>query len=101
MPAVSPKIGDVLMRTTGATDIDSALHRVFSDYVELKLRSLDEAIGRFEKKWGMKFNTFRKKARSGALADQMYSYEAESDFWQWEEAETLRKHYRVLKQDWI
>ena len=44
MPAVSPRLAEFLVKTTGAKDVDNAFQKVFSDYLELKLKSLQETI---------------------------------------------------------
>ncbi len=101
MPAVSPKLGEFLVKTTGAKDINNALEKVFEDYLELKLKSLEEVIKKFQSKWGIGFSAFKKKFKTGTLKKNSYSLEVEQDFWQWEEAETLKKHYTSLKKEWI
>lgn len=35
------------------------------------------------------------------MSEDIYSYEVEKDFWDWERAETLRKYYKELKEKWI
>ncbi len=101
MPAVSPKLGEFLIKTTGAKDIDHALKTVFADYLDLKLGNLHETIKAFETKWGMDFNTFRQRMKDGLLEKDSYSFDVEQDFWNWEEAETLKEHYEQLKREWI
>lgn len=101
MPSVSPRLGEFLIKTTGAKDIDHALKTVFTDYLELKLANLHETIKAFEKKWGMDFNTFKQRMNDGSLEKDSYSFDVEEDFWKWEEAETLKEHYEQLKREWI
>ncbi|MBE0427827.1 MAG: hypothetical protein IBX72_14430 [Nitrospirae bacterium] len=101
MPAVSPRLGEFLIKTTGAKDIDHALKTVFTDYLDLKLQNLRETIKAFETKWGMDFNTFKQRMKDGSLEKNSYSFDVENDFWKWEEAETLKEHYEQLKREWI
>ena len=101
MLTVSPRLGEFLVKTTGAKDIDSALQKVFSDYLELKLRSLQEITEKFRSKWGMSFDEFKQKLKAGTLEKDSYSFDVEQDFWRWEEAETLKNHYEALKEEWI
>ena len=101
MPAVSPKLGEFLIKTTGAKDIDHALKMVFGDYLDLKLRNLEEINKTLESKWGMDFETLKKRMKEGTLEKDEYSFEAEKDFWKWEEVISLKAHYEQLKREWI
>lgn len=101
MPTVSPKLGEFLVKTTKARDIDDAFEKVFTDYLDLKMRSLEEAIKGFQAKWNMDFGQFREKIRTGSFDKGSYSFDVEQDFWEWEEAETLREHYLALKKEWM
>ncbi|MCL0077276.1 hypothetical protein M1O54_07220 [Dehalococcoidia bacterium] len=101
MPAISPKLGEFLVEVTHSKSIDDALHEVFSDYLELKLRNLHETIEGFQKKWGMDFEEFQKRIKEGSLKKDAYSFEVENDFWQWEEVETLKSHYNHIKEQWM
>lgn len=101
MPAISPKLGEFLIKTTGTKDIDNAFQKVFTEYLELKLKYIQETIEIFQSKWGTDFEKFKEKFRSNTLKKDAYSFEAEQDFWQWEEVETLKKHYESLKKEWI
>jgi len=101
MPVMSPKLGEVLVKTTHSKDIDDALNRIFSEYLELKLKKLQQIIGKFEKKWKMSFEKFKKHIKEKTLKADTYSFNMEKDYWQWEEAETLKKHYEEIKGQWI
>ncbi|MBI4653420.1 MAG: hypothetical protein HY752_00235 [Nitrospirae bacterium] len=48
----------------------------------------------------MNFEGFNEKFKDGTLQKDTSSFEVEQDFWQWEEAETLKKHYESLKREW-
>jgi len=101
MSSLSPRLGEFLIKTTGTNDIDNALHSVFTDYMGLKLSSLNETITKFKQKWGMGFQEFQVKMKAGALPKDSFSYDVEKDLWEWEEAETLKSHYETFKQEWI
>ena len=101
MSVMSPKLGEILVRTTHSKDIDDALHKVFSEYLELKVTKLREIISGFQKKWDMTFEEFKRHFKEGTLRENTYSFDTEKDFWQWEEAETLEKHYEEIKAQWI
>jgi hypothetical protein len=101
MIAISPKLGEFLIKTTKAKDIDNAFQKVFTEYLELKLKDLQRITERFQDKWGIDFPEFKKRMRNNSLGKEAYSYDVEQDFWQWEEAETLKKHYETLKKEWM
>ncbi|KKO20486.1 MAG: hypothetical protein DCC43_15950 [Candidatus Brocadia sp.] len=101
MPKISPKLGEFLVKTTKAKDIDDAFQRVFTDYLELKLKNLQETIEQFQSRWKMTFEEFKIMPKGPSFEKDAYSYDVEQDFWQWEEAETLKKHYESLKKEWM
>ena len=101
MPAISPKLGELLIKATQADDIDCAFEKIFKEYIDLKLKDLSIKIKEFENKWGMDFKTFKEQFKQGTLYKNTYSFEVEQDFWEWEEAETLKNHYETLKKEWI
>jgi hypothetical protein len=101
MPVMSPKLGEVLIKTTHSKDLDDALNKIFSEYLELKLTKLLETINEFQKKWGMSFEDFKRHCKEETLKENAYAFGVEKEFWQWEEAETLRKHYDEIKGQWI
>lgn len=101
MPIMSPKLGEVLVKTTHSKDIDDALNKIFSEYLDLKLKNLQETIEGFQKKWGMAFDEFKRYLKEGTSKEDTYSFNTENDYWQWEEAETLKKHYDEIKKQWI
>lgn len=101
MPVMSPKLSEVLVKTTHSKDIDDALNKIFSEYLDLKLKKLQQTIGEFEKKWNMSFENFKRHIKENTLEADAYSFNTEKDFWDWEEAETLKKHYEEIKGQWI
>jgi hypothetical protein len=101
MPVMSPKLGEVLVKATHSKDIDDALSRIFSEYLELKLNDLQKTMEEFEKKWSMNFEEFKKNFKEKTLKEDPFSFSAEKDFWEWEEADTLKKHYEVIQSQWI
>ncbi|MDY6854424.1 MAG: hypothetical protein SWO11_06915 [Thermodesulfobacteriota bacterium] len=40
MPAISPKLGEFLVKTTGSKDIDDAFHKILLDYLVIKVKNL-------------------------------------------------------------
>ena len=101
MPAISPKLGEFLVKTTHSKSIDDAFHKIFSDYLELKLGNLREITEEFQKKWGMSFEEFKRHIKERTLKKDAYSFDTENDYWRWEEAETLKEHYEQIEKQWI
>lgn len=100
MTIMSPKLGEILIKTTHSKDLDDALNKIFSEYIELKLKTLQETITIFQKKWNMNFEEFKRHFKDGTLTKDVYTFNVEKDFWQWEEVETLKRHYEEIKQQW-
>ena len=94
---ISPRAGNLLTRVAETPDLEAALWKVLSDYIELKIQSLREEIQAFETKWDMSFVELSEKCADGTLDSDPYSYDVESDFWAWERAETLLQHYETLR----
>jgi hypothetical protein len=94
---MSPKMGELLTRATRTPDLETALWKVLSEYVDMKTSALKGTIARFEQKWGMSFDEFSRRTRERTLDKDAYSWEVEQDFWAWEEAATLLKHYETLR----
>jgi hypothetical protein len=101
MPVMSLKLSEILVKTTHSKDLDDALNKILSEYLELKLKTLNETINTYQMKWGMNFKEFEKSIKDKTLKKDVYSFDTEKDFWQWEEAETLRKHYEEIKKQWM
>ena len=100
MLAVSPKLGELLIKATKAKDIDDAFHRVFSEYLAMKIVNLTKTTEEFREKWCMDFGEFQSNLKEGTLKSDSYAFDTEQDFWQWEEAETLKSHYEALQEQW-
>lgn len=97
MVTVSPRIGTLLTQVAETSDIETALWKILLDYIDLKSAKLRQQIAEFESKWGMSFAEFSTKIKEGQLDKDAYSFEVEKDFWEWEKAETLLKHYVASK----
>ena len=50
MISLSPKVCNLLIQTTKANDIDTALHYVLSEYIQMKLIDLEKKRENFETK---------------------------------------------------
>jgi len=97
MVAVSPRIAAFLNQVSTTPDMELALWKVFSEYLDLKIKKHLHVSKEFEAKWGMTFAEFLRRTETNELGKDIYSYEVESDYWEWEAAETLLAHYRLLK----
>ncbi len=101
MLTLSPKLGEFLIKAAETADIDMALRKILFEYLELKLKELQGQIKKFEGKWGMSFEEFSAKCKQKEIGKDIYSYEVEKDFWDWERVETLNQHYGELKTQWM
>ena len=99
--SVSPRVGALLTRITETPDLDTALWKVLAEYVDFKTQALRQQVRTFEKKWGMPFTEFARCVETETLGQDPYTYEVESDFWEWEAAETLLGHYVNLRPRWM
>ncbi len=97
MLTISPKLGSLLTRTTKTPDLETALWKVLSEYVEMKILALKKTTTQLEEKWNMSFDEFSQRSRSKTLDKDIYSWETEQDFWAWEQALTLLEHYETLE----
>lgn len=98
---LSAKVGELLIKATQAPDIDIALRKILSEYLDLKLKELQGQLKELKDKWGMSFEEFKAQCQRKEIGKDIYSYEVEKDFWEWERIETLKKHYEELKAQWI
>lgn len=98
---VSPRVGVLLTQVTETADLETALWKVLSEYIDIKTKLLRERIQAFESKWGMTFEEFSERCEAETLDQDPYAYEVESDSWEWEKAETLLQHYEALQAQWM
>jgi len=98
---ISPRAGMLLTKMVETPDLETALWKMLSDYTELKTKMLKQQIGAFETKWESTFEEFSESCQAGTLGIDPYAYEVESDFWEWEKAETLLQHYKTLQIQWM
>jgi len=97
MVTLSPRLGGFLTKAAQTPDLETALWKVLLEYVELKREALREQVAQFEGKWEMSFEEFSRQCREGSLQADPYSWEVEQDFWAWEQAVTLLRHYETLE----
>jgi len=100
MPTLSPDIGTHLLKATRSRNLDEAFEKILKEYLTLKIEKLEQTTDRLEKKWGMSFSTFKRRLAETDLPENSYAQEVEEDFWEWEEAETLKAHYQQVQEEW-
>jgi hypothetical protein len=98
---VPPRAGALLAEVAETSDLESALWRVLSEYIDLKTESLQRQQQEMTRKWGMSFEAFSERFDKRSASSEAYSYQVESDFWEWEKVETLLEHYRALRARWM
>lgn len=96
-----PELGALLTRLAETPDLEAALRKVLADYIVLKQQEHQVAIARLEAKWGMDFAEFARRIEEDELEPGAFSYEVESDFWEWEKAVTLVENYASLYASWM
>ncbi len=101
MIKLTPKLGEFLVKATQIPDLEMALKQILREYLDLKLTDLNKEVKKFEKRWKMSFNEFLEKSKKGEIGKNLFSYETEKDFWNWERLETLRKYYKELRSQWM
>ena len=101
MISISPQIGEFLIKVTHLPDINVALKKVLKEYIELKISDLKEKVKVFETKWGMSFKEFQEACKNKTIKTDVYSYNVEKDFWEWEGIETLLSYYQESESGWI
>ena len=99
--SLPPRIGAFLTQVTETTDLETALLKVLTEYISLKIASLKQRIEGFESRWAMTFDEFARLVENDTLDRDLFSYDVESDYWDWEGAETLLKHYEKLQSQWM
>lgn len=97
MMTLSPQTSLLLTKITDTPDLETALWRVLHDYTGLKTQQLRQQIETLELKWGMTFDEFSRRCESESLEQDPFAYDVESDFWDWEKAVTLLRHYETLQ----
>ena len=79
-----------LMELTGEARTDVALILVIRDYARHKLAEVEVTMRRFEEKYKMPFEAYRQIWESEER-EEHYTYEAESDYLEWESLVTRYK----------
>ena len=94
-------MGKFLIKATQTADLETALRQILREYFLLKLKELDKELEKFENKWEMTFDQFKEKCEKREIDKDIFSYEVEKDFWDWEKAETIKRQYQEFKLQWV
>ena len=65
--ALSPRIEALLTQVTEVPDLETALSKVRSEYIDLKIARLQQCIQEFESKWAMTCTEFAKRCGARPL----------------------------------
>ncbi len=90
---------EVLRQVTGETATEAALPIALKNLLRYKKETLRAKISAFEKKYGMPLDEFDRACLDGRIKDP-YSYEVESDDWDWDSAVAELKDTEELEQ-WL
>jgi predicted DNA-binding protein YlxM (UPF0122 family) len=81
--AVSVNISKVLMDLTGEPRTEIAIFEILKDAVEHRIEKIETELKRFEERYNMTFEEFKKKFSKDEIPES-YSYDVEIDFLEWE-----------------
>ncbi len=88
--SLSKETSRALRELTGEPREDLALVLLMRDYARHKLAEIDQAIQRFEQKYGTSFADYQ-AVWEGEEREEHYTFEAETDFLTWEALITQRQ----------
>ncbi len=94
---ISQPIHRALEALTHQSRFDAALSIAMKDWIRLKLREVIDERHSFEQKYSMNFAQFKIKWHTDEIPDR-YSWEVESDYWDWEGAVTEEEALLELRK---
>ncbi|MFZ5911178.1 MAG: hypothetical protein ACOYYU_14290 [Chloroflexota bacterium] len=90
-PMILPKeTAQALVDLTGEVRVEAALTRIIREYARQRLTELEAEMRRFENKYGMTFEAYRRLWETEDRSEH-YTFEAEDDYLVWEGVATRRK----------
>lgn len=98
--SVPPRIGMLLTQVAETPNLEAAMWHVLTEYLALKTQDLRARISKLESATGVTYEEFQARLAANEPGQDPYAYEVESLQWEWEEAETLLKHYEALAAQW-
>jgi hypothetical protein len=98
MLSFSDRLGRVIQALEPEGDVDTKIERLLTNELVRRLNRYELADRRFQQKYGMTFEQFQARE---VVKQRGYSFEVESDFWDWEMAldgiATVRELLNELK----
>lgn len=88
--SISKDTAKLLKDITGEPRLDAAVRMTVKDALEHRLESIEKKVNKLREKYGKKFSEFEESWNKGEIKNK-YSYDIESDYWEWEELVTRRK----------
>lgn len=98
-PAIPKATLRALTELTGQVELGPALLITLKDAIEHRLSGIGARIRVYENRYGMTFEEFQSRGRSGDLPDQT-SYQTESDYFEWDSLITRRSKLNDILQ-WL
>ena len=78
-------------------DKENPIESFIADALLMKLKDCNEKIAPFEARYGDSFDVFKNSWSKGKITNK-YSYQAESDYMDWEALEMLKKDLQSIKK---
>ena len=85
--SISEPVTRVLQALTHESNLELAIVMVLKELLQFKIQAGMKTIRKFEKKYRMSFSDFEQACQDGRIEDP-YSYEVESDDFDWDAAVT-------------
>jgi len=99
MSAISERFVEIINELEPEGDIDSKLEHILENELIRRLSRYELINKRLSEKYGMSFDEFKKNR---IVEQRNYSFEVESDFWNWEVAldgiETIQRRFEILRK---
>lgn len=87
---VSKGTAKLLKDVTGEPRLDAAVRATVEDALEHRLERIEDDLEALRERYGMEFDEFREAWEEGDIGEK-YSYDVESDYWEWEELVTRKE----------
>jgi hypothetical protein len=88
-----------LIEVTGQPELDVAILVMLRDAIEHRLEKIQSPLRAYEEKYGMTFEEFEAKGRSGELPDR-FSQEVEEGYFEWDSLVTRQRKLEEILQ-WL
>lgn len=98
-PPVPKAVLKALAELTGQVELGPAILMTLSDAIEHRLEAIETEIHAYEQRYGMPFEEFEARGRSGDLADR-FSYPVEQDYFDWDGLVARRRKLKGILQ-WL